>query len=73
MSLRIIAPLAAAEPPEERYLVYLDRLRKSGVINMFFVAPELTAAFPELDLPEARHVLAYWMTTFSRRNHIEEA
>ena len=75
MSIRVIQPLDSGQPvPEERYLVYLDKLREVGVTNMFGAAPYLTTEFPELDLPDARHVLGYWMQTFAiRHGHIEEA
>lgn len=58
----------------EEMLDYLDKLRASGVTNMFGAGEYLENAFPELenDRPsfhsskKARDVLMYWMKTFPR-------
>ena len=50
--------------PEE-YLDYLDKLRESGITNMFGAAPYLQAEF-DLTKQEAKDVLVYWMRTFPR-------
>ena len=73
MSIRVIAPLEPAEPPADKYLVFLDELRQSGRTNMFGATPYLTRQFPELSIPAARRILGHWMDTFARRHHIEEA
>ena len=47
----------------EEYFEYLDRLRESGVTNMFGAVPYLQAEFPELSSDRARasQVLQLWM------------
>ena len=52
---------------EEKYYLYLDDLRESGVTNMFGAAPYLQAAFPELSQQEAMNILIDWMKTFGER------
>lgn len=45
-------------------LEYLDRLRESGVTNMYGAAPYLAAEF-DLSKKDARLILAHWMDTFN--------
>jgi len=53
----------------DEFLVYLDKLRKSGVTNMFGARPYLADAFyPMLNDKWAGKVLVYWMHTFSERH-----
>lgn len=52
----------------EQQFEFLDRLRQSGVTNMFGAAPYLQAQFPQLSVSEARKVLVNWMETFSVRH-----
>ena len=52
---------------KEEYFKYLDNLRESGITNMFRAVPYLVKEFPELDINNARDVLAYWMETFPRK------
>ena len=59
------------EKPEattEKYLKFLDGLRKSGITNMFGAAPYIQETFPELSKTQAKEILAYWMKTFSERH-----
>jgi hypothetical protein len=51
----------------EVYFEYLDKLRESGVTNMFGAAPYLAEAF-SLTKPEARTILGEWMKTFTERH-----
>jgi hypothetical protein len=51
---------------EEKHLTYLDRLRESGVTNMFGASPYLSRRF-SLDRKQASAVLSFWMETFSQR------
>jgi hypothetical protein len=51
----------------DRYLVYLDGLRISGVTNMFGARPFLQDEFG-LTQAEASVVLGYWMKTFEERH-----
>jgi hypothetical protein len=48
-------------------LVYLDKLRESGVTNMFGAGAYVE---DEFDLPrkEAGAVVVYWMKTFAERH-----
>ena len=58
----------------EKYFEFLNRLRESGVTNMFRAGPYLMKAFPELSetisfrRKEADKVLSEWMKTFSKRH-----
>jgi len=52
---------------DEKYYIFLDNLRESGLVNMFGAAPYLREAFPELDKKTSRNVLVDWMKTFSER------
>lgn len=47
----------------KQYFDYLDRLRKSGVTNMYGAVPYLQRAFPELSFNHAQavYVLRQWM------------
>ncbi len=50
---------------KEEHLNYLDTLRESGVVNMFWTAgPYLISEYPELSAEEAKEVMSYWMKTF---------
>lgn len=53
---------------EEKYYVYLDDLRKSGVANMFGARPFLRSKFRELSDSMATKVLGDWMETFHLRH-----
>ena len=61
---------ATARPDfvENEHLVYLDKLRESGVTNMWGARPYLMAKFPELRREEAAQVLRYWMDSFTERH-----
>jgi hypothetical protein len=50
---------------------FLDKLRKSGVTNMFDVRQTLRQAFPDLTTKQTAEVVAYWMHTFTTRAHKE--
>lgn len=52
----------------EEHLEYLDRLRETGVTNMFGATPFIQVQFPELSQREAKQVLVYWMKTFADRH-----
>ena len=59
------------EKPEhvtEEHLLYLDRLRESGVTNMFGAVPFIMLGFADLSEQEAKQALIYWMKTFSDRH-----
>ena len=46
-------------------LMFLSRLRKSGVTNMFEFRLHFRHAYPDLTPNQAAEVLAYWMHTFA--------
>ncbi len=75
MSIRIIAPLDNSDRYVEAfYLDYLDKLRDSGVTNMFGAANYLKMEYPHLTTMEARRTLAIWMDTYAERHHqLEDA
>ena len=50
----------------DEHLEYLDRLRDSGVTNMFGAGRYLQAKF-DMDRSTARKVPLYWMETFEDR------
>jgi len=54
----------------EEHLEFLDKLRESGVTNMFNSGTYLQREF-RLSLTEARKVVVYWMETFSERHQKE--
>lgn len=49
---------------ELKYFDWLEKLRQSGVTNMFGAAPYLVKAFT-LDQKTARKILAKWMRNYS--------
>lgn len=49
---------------KEEHLVFLDKLRRSGITNMYGAGPYLQNTFSELTRGESHEILAYWMETF---------
>jgi len=49
------------------HLEYLDKLRESGVTNMFGAGAYLQREFG-IGAEEARQILKYWMQTFEERH-----
>lgn len=45
------------------YYLYLEKLRESGITNMYGAAPYLADAF-DLDIATARTVLTDWMKNY---------
>lgn len=53
--------------PEERIqrdFYYLDRLRKSGIVNMFGAAPHLRDFHEELTRDESKAIVVAWIDSF---------
>ena len=48
---------------DQKYIDYLNTLRKSGITNMFGAGPYLQDTF-DLQKAEARKILANWMRNF---------
>ena len=53
---------------EDKHLTYLDRLRESGVTNMYGARPFLMKAFRTLTQDKASKILTYWMQSFEERH-----
>lgn len=51
-----------------KYWIYLDELRRSGITNMFGAAPYLMEEF-ELDSDTARAILLDWMNNYNREDY----
>jgi hypothetical protein len=49
---------------EQKHLTYLDKLRESGVTNMYGARPYLERKF-SMQKAEADEVLTYWMDNFN--------
>lgn len=49
-----------------KYFEYLDRLRESGVTNMFGAVPYLQQEFPELSFNRAQavYILREWIASY---------
>ena len=61
-------PVEKPEYLTEEHLLYLDKLRQSGVTNMFGAVPYILLEFPDLSEQQAKQVLLYWMKTFTDRH-----
>ena len=62
---------ALGDKPEcllEEYLLYLDQLSESGVTNMFGAVPFILLEFTDLNEPQAKQILVFWMKTYSDRH-----
>lgn len=53
---------------KNKYWIYLEELRKSGVTNMFGAAPYLEKAF-DLSHREATQILADWMKNYNKEDY----
>jgi len=58
-------------PIEKEAMQYLNRLRDSGVTNMFGAAPYVQEEFG-LDRAEARRILTLWMDNFNEEAEYDE-
>jgi len=52
---------------EKDVFAFLDKMRESGVTNMFGASPYIREEFP-VTRYEANRLLAKWMETYSERN-----
>lgn len=53
---------------ENKYWIYLEELRKSGVTNMYGASPYLQEEFG-LSYQEAVTILIDWMTNYNREDY----
>ena len=53
---------------DNKYWIYLENLRKSGVTNMYGASPYLA---DEFDLPsyKARYILVDWMKNYNKEDY----
>jgi hypothetical protein len=52
----------------EAYYTILERIRESGITNMFGAAPYLKEFCPELSHKEAQAILVNWMRNYDELN-----
>lgn len=62
--------LADLETKRIYYNQYLEKLRRSGVINMFGAVPYLMEEF-DLDKQEATNVLKDWMENYNPDDYVD--
>lgn len=53
-----------------RYWIFLEGLRRSGVTNMFGAVPYLMRAFDGLSKKEARAILIDWMKNYNKEDYV---
>jgi len=58
----------APEYVSEAILLFLDKTREGGDVNMFGCGPLVQDNFPDLSSSEARKCVTYWMETLSVRH-----
>lgn len=56
---------------KNKYWIYLEKLRRTGIVNMFGAAPYLMNDFG-LSHSEARKVLTDWMRNYKREDYEDE-
>ncbi len=54
---------------KEEHFIYLDNLFEEGKMSSFKASQLLMHHFPKLSLEQVNTLLAYWMYTYSERNH----
>lgn len=54
---------------KNKYWIYLENLRKSGVVNMYEAAPYLQKTF-DLGDKEAIKILADWMKNYKQEDYV---
>ena len=57
---------------DNKYWIYLENLRKSGVTNMYGASPYLEQAFG-LSRAEAKRILLDWMANYNRKDYEVES
>lgn len=51
------------------YFIYLEKLRRSGITNMYGAVPYLMEAFPYLTKNKAANILKLWMETYNKEDY----
>lgn len=62
-----VEEIVLPKDPNEEYFQFLERLRKSGVTNMFGASPYLAKAYG-LSQKEASKILGEWMSRYDELN-----
>lgn len=55
-----------------KYWLFLEQLRRSGVTNMYGAVPYLMVAFDELSQDDAKRILIDWMQNYNRNDYKED-
>ena len=55
-----------------KYWLFLEQLRRSGVTNMYGAVPHLMVAFDGLTRQEATQILADWMRNYNPDDYKED-
>lgn len=53
---------------KNKYWIYLEQLRQSGVTNMYGAAPYLMVEFG-IEMEEARAIVADWMVNYNAEDY----
>lgn len=53
----------------KEYFFYLEKLRRSGITNMYGAVPYLMEEFPYLSKSRATNILIKWMQTYNREDY----
>lgn len=53
---------------DNKYWIYLEKLRRSGETNVYGAAPYLAEAFP-ISIQEANSILADWMRNYNAADY----
>lgn len=56
---------------DNKFWLYLERLRRIGIINMFGAGPYLQKEF-NLDRKEAHRILSDWMNNYNPKDYEKE-
>lgn len=51
-----------------KYWIYLEQLRRSGIVNMFGAGPYLAEEFG-LSIKQAQKILGEWMDNYNRADY----
>lgn len=54
---------------DNEHWIYLEKLRRSGIVNMYGAAPYLKAEFGIAKLSDAQAILTNWMMNYKRSDY----
>lgn len=55
-----------------KYWLFLEQLRRSGITNMYGAVPHLLVAFEELNQQTAKQILIDWMKNYNADDYKED-